>query len=58
MSEAEFDLLLDLVRTEMEPDPQDLASLQTFFAEVPRAANDNSMTWPLVPFPDGWEASC
>jgi predicted secreted protein len=34
MSEAEFDLLLDLVRTEMEPDAQDLASLQTFFADV------------------------
>jgi hypothetical protein len=58
MSEAEFDLLLDLVRTEMEPDPQDLASLQTFFAEVPLAANDNGMAWPLIPFPDGWCASC
>ncbi|UZE46834.1 hypothetical protein [Rhodopseudomonas sp. P2A-2r] len=58
MSEAEFELLLDMVRTEMEPDPQDLASLQTFFSEVPLAANDNGTAWPLVPFPDGWEASC
>ncbi|HEY8332337.1 MAG TPA: hypothetical protein VIQ05_00970 [Tardiphaga sp.] len=58
MSEAEFDLLLDLVRTEMEPDLQDLASLQTFFAEVPLAANDNGVAWPLIPFPEGWGASC
>ena len=58
MSEAEFDLLLDLVRTEMVPPPDDLVSLQSFFADVPFAANDNDSAWPLVPFPDGWCASC
>ena len=59
MSEAEFDLLLSAVRTEIEAEAlDDLRSQAMFLAPVPTAANDNSMKWPLVPFPDGWEASC
>ena len=59
MSEAEFDLLLNAVRTEIEAEAlDDLRSQAMFLAPVPTAANDNGLEWPLVPFPDGWEASC
>jgi hypothetical protein len=26
-------------------------------AELPKAANDNLVIWPLIPFPAGWCAS-
>jgi hypothetical protein len=65
MSEAEFDRMLDVVRGTMAPDHGEdrmfalLGQLPLFRSpRKPEAANDNGQTWPLVPFPEGWYASC
>lgn len=59
MSEAELDDLLKMVRTEIEQDMQlDSLDQPLLRCSPPSAANDNEGEWPLVPFPDGWTASC
>ena len=60
MSEVEFELLLDAVKAAVAPLPEEdfmPQSLPDSYRQ-PRAANDNRTPWPLVPFPEGWYASC
>jgi hypothetical protein len=60
MTDAEFNRLLDAVRTAIAPVPGEdvLAKLMPVFSAPPRAANDNQVAWPLFAFPDGWNAAC
>ena len=59
MSEAELDRLLDAISEAVAPGapgtPWPERSPQY---EPPKAANDNGLAWPLIPFPDGWNAAC
>jgi len=64
MSEVEFERLLDVVRTAVAPIPGEdcmrahLPTTNTPQTRTPRAANDNTVAWLLIPFPDGWNAVC
>jgi hypothetical protein len=54
-SEFEFDLLLDAVITALASAPQENVLVRSpTFSEPLKAANDNHLAWPLIPFPEGW----
>lgn len=57
MTEAEYDLMLDIVTDAIEWSPQDNGGPDGITA-MRRAANDNQKEWKLEPFPAGWNASC
>ena len=58
MNEYEYNKMLDDVAWAMDEGFQDNLPKASIVRLPLRAANDNSLEWPLLPFPDGWNASC
>jgi hypothetical protein len=57
MTEVEFNRLLDAVRMAIEPALREefLTHRRTF--NKPAKAADDQLTWPLIPFPEGWHGA-
>ena len=53
MSEQEFNDLLETVNDAVNAEQSDIV----WMISPPLAVNDNQEEWPLLPFPEGWNAS-
>jgi hypothetical protein len=57
ITEAEFNRLLDAVRTAIEPAlREEFLTHRPAFDKRSQAADDQ-MAWPLTPFPEGWHGA-
>jgi hypothetical protein len=57
MSEAEFDLLLEAVKTAVASAPEDkMSAAHMGFGEPPKAANDNQLVFGFISTPEGSNA--
>ena len=58
MSEVEFDRMLDAVRFAIAPArDEDLLAQPSISRQLPKAANDNLLAWPFIPFPESWHVA-
>lgn len=58
MNEYEYNRMLDDIAWALDDSDQDNVVTAQVIRLPLRAANDNNVEWPLLPFPGGWGASC